>query len=542
MTNTTILQNKASYCQINRQFSMKLHTILLFVVLFVMSANAQKIAVTRFYLDEKDLTAQNRRTEVEDQNGDKCALIRVQTTQRGFSFDVGSMGIQKIEDNHVGEIWVWVPFGVRHISIRHPRLGSLSNYDFPISIEKARTYIMEITSDKVFVNYYDDNNKKNVLIKVASDNATLTLNGLKVKLNKNGYATQELSYGTYTYKVVADGYYSKEGQITVDESTDRFDIDDLKPIMGSLSVHTDPYNAEVFVDGNLIPQNTSLTPHPLQIGTHKLTVKKDGYKTEEANIDIKQNKTTDVSVSLSQTTTFHFSSEPTFATLYIDGEDFYTPCYVELKTGTYHVKVSKSGYKDYEKTIELNSSNPDIEITLNKILNYKNELYVEVSVRGGTFIAIGGVIGGYVHNFNIELSAFGGIGDSETIYWGKTDTKPQARLYHPKTNLCAKVGWGIPLGAKFRLTPQIGVNFLKIKEEKPSSSNVDLANNANVLSPNIGVRFSVAFFKHFGVSLSPEYAIAARKSNGYKELEAVSPKIRKWGRGFNAKLGITLKF
>ena len=31
---------------------------------------------------------------------------------------------------------------VRHISIRHPQLGSLVNYYFPINIEKARTYIM----------------------------------------------------------------------------------------------------------------------------------------------------------------------------------------------------------------------------------------------------------------------------------------------------------------------------------------------------------------------------------------------------------------
>ena len=158
-------------------------------------AYAQKISVARFALAETDLTAQNRNTLVEDQNGDKCALIRIQTTQKGFSFDVGSAGIQKVDDNHIGEIWVYVPFGVRHISIRHPQLGSLVNYNFPINIEKAKTYIMEITSDKVFVNHYDDTRKQTLLIKVTPANSSFTLNGMNLKLNANGETSQELAFG-----------------------------------------------------------------------------------------------------------------------------------------------------------------------------------------------------------------------------------------------------------------------------------------------------------------------------------------------------------
>lgn len=70
--------------------------ILIAIILFSSFVHAQKISVSRFVLDESDLTAQNKSTSVEDQNGDKCALIRVQTTQKGFSFDVGSVGVQKL--------------------------------------------------------------------------------------------------------------------------------------------------------------------------------------------------------------------------------------------------------------------------------------------------------------------------------------------------------------------------------------------------------------------------------------------------------------
>ena len=74
---------------------------LLLLLVVSIKGYAQDISVTEFYLDEKDLTA-NGRHAVEDQNGDKCALIRVQTTQKGFSFDVGSAGITKVEDDCIG--------------------------------------------------------------------------------------------------------------------------------------------------------------------------------------------------------------------------------------------------------------------------------------------------------------------------------------------------------------------------------------------------------------------------------------------------------
>mgnify|MGYP003459489468 CR=1 FL=1 len=115
----------------------------LYIILLVLSvtcnANAQNLSIKNFYLNENDLTANSRNTEVYDQNGDKCALIRIQTTTKGFIFDVGSAGIQKVDDNHTGEIWVYVPYGIKHIDIRHSAYGSLLGYNFPVSIVKGRT-------------------------------------------------------------------------------------------------------------------------------------------------------------------------------------------------------------------------------------------------------------------------------------------------------------------------------------------------------------------------------------------------------------------
>lgn len=514
---------------------------MVFMFFCVMTTNAQDISVTEFYLDEKDLTANGRRA-VEDQNGDKCALIRVQTTQKGFSFDVGSAGITKVEDNHVGEIWLWVPFGIRHISIRHQQLGSLPNYNFPITIQKARTYIMKITHDQVFVTNYDDTKKQKLAIKITPASATLSLNGMSVNLDSRGEATLEMAHGQFTYKVEAKGYYPKEGQIVVNDKEHSLIVNDLNPIKGKLSVHVNPYSAEVFVDGRSIGRS-ALEPVELQIGQHKVMVSSDGYRTETRTVTINENQTTDISVPLSRVANYKFTTSPHGANVYVNKEHIGTaPCSKELTTGTYDIKATKTGYKDYVRTIQLSSSNPNVNIALSKIYNYKNEFYIEGNVRAGTFVSIGATIGGYIRNVNVEASYLYGVGKSETIYWSGNNTQPLASNYAPVMNVSGKVGYGFPISTRFRLTPQIGVNFLKLKETMESGASVTPADGAYAASGLISLRFSAAIVDYLAVSLSPEYSFCLMKSEGYTALSEVSPKIQKWSDGFNVKLGITAFF
>ena len=91
----------------------KLFLITIICISFCSGIIAQdnKISVLNFYLSERDLTANTHGSIVYDQNGEKCALIKIRTNQEGFSFDVGSLGItQTIQKK--GEIWVYVPHGV----------------------------------------------------------------------------------------------------------------------------------------------------------------------------------------------------------------------------------------------------------------------------------------------------------------------------------------------------------------------------------------------------------------------------------------------
>lgn len=122
---------------------MKRLTTIFFSLLCALVIEAQSLAVQSFRLDETDLTANTPGTIVMDQNGLKCALIKVETTQTGFSFDAGSLGVVKTEQR-VGEIWVYVPEGVKRLTISHQQFGVLRDHDLGQMLKRAKTYILTL--------------------------------------------------------------------------------------------------------------------------------------------------------------------------------------------------------------------------------------------------------------------------------------------------------------------------------------------------------------------------------------------------------------
>lgn len=102
---------------------------------------ADGLKVFSFKWLETDLTANYQGTERRDQNGDKAALIKIKTTEKGFSFEGGSLGIIGTEQ-HATELWLYVPTNSDKLTISHPSLGILRDYSYPIPIKGGRTYEM----------------------------------------------------------------------------------------------------------------------------------------------------------------------------------------------------------------------------------------------------------------------------------------------------------------------------------------------------------------------------------------------------------------
>jgi formylglycine-generating enzyme required for sulfatase activity len=180
----------------------------------VIVMQAQNLAVQSFRMDETDLTANTAGTTVIDQNGNKCALIKVETTLRGFTFDAGTLGVVKTE-NHVGEVWVYVPEGVKRLSIFHEDYMPIRDYDLGMMLRRARTYVLRLSASQQQA-AEEAPTSQFVIFQVSPANATIELNGEILPVH-NGSATKMMPFGSYDYRVQAPDYMPQAGKVVVDD-------------------------------------------------------------------------------------------------------------------------------------------------------------------------------------------------------------------------------------------------------------------------------------------------------------------------------------
>ena len=180
----------------------------------VIVMQAQNLAVQSFRMDETDLTANTAGTTVIDQNGNKCALIKVETTLKGFTFDAGTLGVVKTE-NHVGEVWVYVPEGVKRLSIFHEDYMPIRDYDLGMMLRRARTYVLRLSASQQQA-AEEAPTSQFVIFQVSPANATIELNGEILPVH-NGSATKMMPFGSYDYRVQAPDYMPQSGKVVVDD-------------------------------------------------------------------------------------------------------------------------------------------------------------------------------------------------------------------------------------------------------------------------------------------------------------------------------------
>ena len=170
----------------------------------VIVMQAQNLAVQSFRMDETDLTANTAGTTVIDQNGNKCALIKVETT----------LGVVKTE-NHVGEVWVYVPEGVKRLSIFHEDYMPIRDYDLGMMLRRARTYVLRLSASQQQA-AEEAPTSQFVIFQVSPANATIELNGETLPVH-NGSATKMMPFGSYDYRVQAPDYMPQAGKVVVDD-------------------------------------------------------------------------------------------------------------------------------------------------------------------------------------------------------------------------------------------------------------------------------------------------------------------------------------
>lgn len=359
-------------CNVKNASPMKLRLIL--AILFAgigLGLTAQNIAVKDFYYAENDLTARYQGTSEEDQNGNICALIKVETTERGqWSFDVGALGVTKTElqnASHPAEIWVYVPFSVTWITIQHEKLGKLSQYRFPCSIEKGCTYVMKLTTGKVETFIIPSVSTQFLLFSLSPKEAMLTVDGEPWPVT-DGSAQKMVDFGRHEYRVEAADYHAEVGIIVVDDPDNPVEKTiELKPSVGFLKLEGDNAilsRASIYID-NANGSDALRQARKLASGQHKVRVVYPKYKAYEQTVVIKDGETTTLNINLQtnfSTVTLKVDAD---AEIYVNNEYKGIRSWTgDLETGSYVMEARMKNHRTIPEQIAVNESMSGQTITL----------------------------------------------------------------------------------------------------------------------------------------------------------------------------------
>lgn len=319
-----------------KQYQIMKGLVIALLLLIPMFTTAQtEISVRSFSKSENDMRA--RVSGVKDVNNKLCALLIIETSEKGFEYYNDAVVSTEQKD---GEIWVFLAPHARFITIKHEIFGTLRDYQYPETIEGGDVYIMELdisSEDAITENY--------LTIRTNTPNAKIFINNEYVGSN---IGEKYLSIRKeHTYRVEAPMYHTKEGKLKLNAETKTEMNIELKPAFGYLNVASTPNGASVEIDGKryTTPFNSQAMPS----GTYTISAFKEMYKSYTSQIIVEDEKTTDVNISLvSNFAKVTLTAKESDDSIYID--DIYKSVGKwsgNLEAGIHKIEVKKYKYKHF---------------------------------------------------------------------------------------------------------------------------------------------------------------------------------------------------
>lgn len=331
---------------------MKNAFIIFFLIFGSIILRAQNISVTSFSPLPNDLTANTAGTEVKDQNGEKAALIRIQTTQIGFSFDAGMMGVVKTIQK-TGEIWLYIPKGSKRITLRHQQLGTCE-YTYPCAIEAARTYEMKLSTGIVQTIVSQDAGGNFLVMKVSPEIASVYVDDKLQQNDSKGEYSIFLGYGEHTYRIEAGGYSTQSGIANIGNEVKSLNVK-LESTLSSLSINSPTEGAQIFL--NKKPKGIGKWSGTVSAGAYLIEASKDGFRNSLENIQIGEKENRIVSLPALQPIygMLKVNVKPIGSTIEIDGKTAgKTPTVInDIIIGKHTVKIIAVNGNQILKNVEL---------------------------------------------------------------------------------------------------------------------------------------------------------------------------------------------
>lgn len=548
----------------------KLLLALLMVLLGSLTVEAQqklKFSIASFELDPFDTTPQNKLYEKIDGSGFRYAIIKVTSTTpddnlKEYNFNFGNL--KSIVEEHDNELWVYVQKNAKLVTISRNGYTTLNKYDLKTTIQDGKVYVMTLNAAKPIIHTQmvqfsikPANAGSVITVKADRQNAQEEMFGTT---DETGAAAKALQLGTYTYKVIADNYYTSEGRFTLSDRT-KTHVEEvtLRQNYSEITLNVNA-NADIYINGELKGRRT--WKGNLRAGDYQVECRMADHRNSSQYITVNENEdqTIQLNAPIPITGTLALTSKPLGANIIIDGRSYgQTPQNInDLMIGRHDVTLSLVGYKTSSKdfviqenettdvNIELPSLTPEKKEKQPKPVKKKEPVakpvgqvsastasgYIQAGFQAGTMMGFGANAGAYISNYNVEAYVTMSMG-KESLPMYNTSTLSTSEASVSGMMFGVKFGYGLKVGSSVRVTPQIGVGALNVSGDDVSSSAV---------CATAGARVEIALGKSFGISLTPEGQFAVSKKEVFEKMEEASGKIKGWGTGANLRVGFYVKF
>ena len=394
--------------------------ILLSVSITVLSQKDFK--VIDFKLLPRDYSAASHNKPPKDNNGEPVALIKIVTTEKGFTFELGSaLAPIGAAQEKMGEIWLYVPNGTRKLIIKHNDFGVI-RYPLEIAIKGGKTYELRLKTPNV-------TNKDllgigKVKITTYPDNAVL-YNYANIEYKK------EFSNvgGKNQFFVKLDTYVTLDTVINIKpDQLNEFTFKLVKNWV-DIEIKTNFEDANVFIDeglkgfGEIVQKGFT---DGLAPGKHNIKITKDKHYTIDKTVFFKPGATPKLNFELKPIQgTLKVQSNPKGSYVYIDNDKIgNTPISKVLLIGDYTLTVKKKGFVEVTKSIKIEENTSTI-IDMS-LVNYSKAMR-PLKIGKATFFTL------------FAVALIGGVGtqlyaNSQMTKYNDTDSGSEAQMLKQSVN------------------------------------------------------------------------------------------------------------
>ena len=339
--------------------------ICLLVLLAVCVSMQGQIVVKSFELLPNDLDASTYFPK-KDFNNRTCAIIKVFTTQKDFSFDNGSLGIVEVVQK-TAEIWVYVPENTLKLKIAHQQLGHLTNvgsdgyYWLPERVKGGKCYRMDLTTGTVRTEIEEAVTETGwIVFNTIPEGADIYLSEPGGEEQYIGVAptSKKMPYGSYHYRATMFKYHDAMGLAVVDK--DKMNVQlSLKPAFGAVSVTSTPNGAKVYLNGKDTGKTTPCVLDEVESGDAVLRLQMKDYAPATGKVVVRDGETASVSLSLNATFAPVTINSLPGADIRVNGASVGTSSYNgNLQEGIYDIEVLLASHKSVKKQIEVVANVP----------------------------------------------------------------------------------------------------------------------------------------------------------------------------------------